>query len=94
VALRFSWDAAKATANLAKHRVSFEEAATVLGDPLSLTIPDPHHSTPVERRFVTLGRSTAGRLIVVVHSGEDDEVRIISGRTATRRERTDYEESV
>lgn len=91
--LRFSWDRTKASANLTKHGISFEEASSVLGDPLSLTIPDPEHSSPGEERFITIGLSTAGRLLVVIHSDQDESVRIISGRVATSHERTDYEEN-
>ncbi|HLY67281.1 MAG TPA: BrnT family toxin [Chloroflexota bacterium] len=91
--LRFSWDEAKASTNLTKHHVAFEEAATVLGDPLSLTIPDPLHSAPDDERLVTIGLSTTGRLLVVVHSDQDESIRIISGRLATRQERADYEEN-
>jgi len=91
VALLFEWDSDKAQQNARGHDVSFEEAATVFGDPLSLTIDDPVHSTE-EDRFVTLGRSVDGRLLVVVHTERGDTVRIISARRATRRERTAYEE--
>lgn len=91
MALIFEWDGRKAKENLRKHRVSFEEAGTVLGDPLSLTIRDPLHSDK-EDRFVTLGLSSRGRLIVVVHTDRRDRVRMISARQATRRERQQYEE--
>jgi len=64
--LHFEWDPRKAAANAAKHGVTFEEASTVFGDPKSLTIPDPAHSA-VEQRFIVLGRSHAGRLLVVPH---------------------------
>ncbi len=89
--VRFSWDSDKARSNLDKHTVSFTEAATVLGDPLSLTIPDPDHSDS-EVRWVTMGMSNLGRLLVVVHTDGNDEVRIISARVATRRETRWYEE--
>jgi uncharacterized DUF497 family protein len=89
--VRFSWDPAKATANLKKHRVSFHEAATVLEDPLSTTFPDESHSTD-EQRFVTIGASMRGRLLVVAHTDRDDTIRIISARQATRRERAFYEQ--
>jgi uncharacterized protein len=88
--LAFEWDADKARSNLQKHGVSFGEAATVFGDPLSLTIPDPLHSSG-EDRFIILGASTAVRLLVVVHTQRDSRIRIISARAATRRERIDYE---
>ena len=88
----FQWDSRKAKSNYAKHGVSFEEASTVFGDSLSLTIADPSHSPPGEERFVTIGSSYLERLVVVVHRDEDEDIRIISARKATRRERKDYEE--
>jgi hypothetical protein len=88
----FDWDAAKAAANLSKHRVSFQEAATVLEDPLSTTFPDEAHSAD-EARFVTIGASSRGGLLVVAHTERDDTIRIISDRRATRRERAFYEQS-
>lgn len=90
MSLRFEWDGGKAGRNIEKHGVSFEEAATVFGDPLSLTIEDPAHSWS-EERFVTVGDSFAHRLLVVAHTDRGDVVRIISAREATRRERKDYE---
>lgn len=89
--LTFEWDATKAESNLAKHAVSFEEAATVFGDPVSITIPDPAHSQ-TEVRFVILGHSHHGRLLVVVHTERGDNIRIISARLASRHERKQYEE--
>ena len=88
----FDWDSRKAKSNQAKHGVSFEESSTVFGDPLSLTIADPAHSGPGEERFVAIGSSYLGRVLVVVHRDEDGNIRIISVRRATRRERKDYEE--
>jgi uncharacterized DUF497 family protein len=88
----FEWDSRKARSNYAKHGVSFEEASTVFGDLLSLTIPDPSHSRPGEERFVTMGTSYLGRLLVVAHRDQQENIRIISARQATRRERKDYEE--
>jgi hypothetical protein len=87
----FDWDPEKAAANLRKHRVSFHEAATVFGDPLSATFPDPDHSIS-ERRYITIGMSGAGTLVVVAHKDKGETVRIISARRATRRERRFYEE--
>jgi uncharacterized DUF497 family protein len=92
MAFRFHWDPQKARANLKKHDVSFEEAATVFGDPLSLTIVDPKHSTQEEDRFLLLGQSASGRLLVVAHTETGDDIRLISARLAARRERRDYEE--
>jgi len=89
--LRFVWDSEKAAANLRKHGVDFHEAATAFGDPLSITIPDPEHSIG-EERWLLLGQSVAGRLLVVAHTEHRDEIRIINARAATRRERQTYEE--
>lgn len=90
--MRFRWDPVKAAANEKKHGVIFDEAATVLRDPLSTTFPDVDHSE-VERRCLTIGVSVEGKLLVVSHTeGDDDELRIISARLATRRERGFYEE--
>ena len=91
MALDFEWDDEKASSNLRKHGVSFEEAATAFGDPLSLTIADPEHSDE-EERFVLLGTSALNRLMVVVHTEAEDNIRIISARLATPRERRNYEE--
>jgi len=94
MALRFSWDPKKAASNVRDHGVSFEEAVTAFGDPLSITIPDPIHSES-EDRFVLVGLSANSRLLVVVHAErDDDEIRIISARLASRRERNQYEEGV
>lgn len=89
--MEFEWDSAKAESNLEKHDVSFDEAATAFGDPLSITISDPDHSDD-EERFVLLGASYTGRLIVVVHTERGERIRIISARLATRNERLKYEE--
>jgi uncharacterized DUF497 family protein len=87
----FEWDDKKAGKNLAKHSVSFVEACSVFGDPLAITIDDPLHSE-YEDRFVTLGHSNKNRLLVVVFAERGDNIRIISARLATRRERKNYEE--
>lgn len=89
--LSFEWDADKAAANLAKHGVAFEEAATAFGDPLALTVDDPDHSAE-EYRFLLLGRSEGDRLLVVSHTERSETLRIISARPATRRELEAYEE--
>ena len=86
----FEWNRAKAAANVRKHGVTFEEATTVFSDPLSLTIEDVPHSRG-EERFVTLGQSVQGRLLVVVHTDRKLRSRLISARRANRRERSDYE---
>ncbi len=77
--------------NLAKHGVTFEEASTVFGDPLSLTIPDRAHSLS-EDRFIIVGNSHQRKLLVVVHTERGDNIPIISARRASRRERKSYEE--
>jgi hypothetical protein len=92
MALNFEWDARKAASNEAKHGVTFMEAATVFSDPLSLTIPDPAHSER-EQRFISLGRSAGGKMLVVVHTERGDNLRLISARRASRRERKCYEEN-
>jgi uncharacterized DUF497 family protein len=89
----FEWDTEKAESNLQKHGVSFEEAATVFFDLLSLTIPDPLHSD-MENRFVTTGLSNQHRQLVVVHSEGEDRIRIISARLATASEREKYESGI
>jgi uncharacterized DUF497 family protein len=92
VSYHFEWDPAKAAANLKKHGVSFEEAVTVFADPLSLNMPDPSHSVD-EQRFLLLGLSGRGRLLVVAFGERGERTRIITARKATRRERHDYEET-
>ena len=91
MALTFEWDPDKAKANLARHGVGFLEAATVLGDPLSLTISDPSHSEG-EQRFVSVGMSDRARLLVVAHTEWGERIRINSARRATRREQRAYEQ--
>jgi hypothetical protein len=88
--VKFEWDPKKAEANLAKHGVSFENASTVFGDPLAGTIPDPLHSAD-EARFITMGHSAAGNLVVVVHTERGERARIINARLATAAERKRYE---
>jgi len=92
LALELEWDPQKAAANLAKHKLSFEEAATVFGDPLGGIVADPRHSIG-ERRFALLGLSQDRRLLAVMFVERGGIIRIISARRATRRERRDYEES-
>lgn len=91
MALTFEWDEEKAESNLNKHRVSFEEARTVFGDPLALTMPDSHHSSD-EERFITVGMSYRHTLLVVVYTERGSSFRLISCRRATRAERQAYEE--
>lgn len=86
----FKGDPAKAPTNVRKHGIDFDEAARVVGDALSTTFPDDAHSS-YEPRFVTIGRSGRGRLVVGVHVEQGDASRIISVRRATRCERQFYE---
>lgn len=87
----FEWSHAKAAINRRKHGVTFEEAATIFGDPLALTFPDPDHSTG-EERWLTFGTSARQRLLVVSHAERHDRLRIISAREATRHEHKIYAE--
>ena len=73
--MRFSWDQKKAASNLSKHGVSFEEASSVFGDPLSDTFPDPDHSLE-EYRFVIIGSSESGKILVVAHTDDGELVRL------------------
>jgi uncharacterized DUF497 family protein len=88
--MEFEWDLRKAERNLAKHGVSFDEARTVFGDALAATVSDSLHSHS-EPRFVTMGRSSQGRVLVVVHTDRADRIRLISARQASSRERKQYE---
>jgi uncharacterized DUF497 family protein len=90
MALTFEWDPRKATSNLSKHGVSFEEATGVFSDPKALTIPDPSHSTS-EQRQITMGRAMNSKILVVVHTERGDNLRIISARRANPREKKIYE---
>lgn len=89
---RFEWHGPKAAANRAKHKVTFEEAATVFGDPLGRIADDPRHSER-EERYVLLGESARRRLLVVMFTERGEAIHLISARTATRRERREYEEA-
>jgi len=88
--MQFEWNPDKAR-SLKKHEVSFNEASTVLNDPLSVTFPDPDHSYG-EERYVIIGLSNADRVLIVPHTDRVDLVRIISAREATRNERRFYED--
>jgi uncharacterized protein len=88
--MTFQWNPNKASSNIEKHGVSFEEAVTVFGDPLATTIADPDHSIG-EFRFLTTGQSASQRLVVVSHTEREREVRLISARLATRQEKRSYE---
>jgi uncharacterized DUF497 family protein len=89
--MEFEWDPNKATLNLNKHGVSFYEAATVFADPLSVTYHDPDHSSS-EERYITVGTSQTGQLLIIAHTDRGDNTRIISARKTTPRERIFYEE--
>lgn len=88
--MEFEWDPNKAAANLRKHGVSFDEAATVLADPLSITVSDPDHSQE-EDRFITVGLSYYRRLLIVVYTERELRIRLISARELTATERIAYE---
>ena len=91
MALRFEWDPEKAKRNLEKHGVSLNEGATVFADALSITYADPDHSAE-EDRYITVGHSMQGRVLIVSHTDRGDALRIISARRTTRQERKQYEE--
>ena len=90
--MEFEWDPQKAEINLRKHDVSFTEAGSVFGDDFAITVPDPDHSID-EERYITVGRSNRGRLLMVAHTDRNDKTRIISARELTSRERKTYEEA-
>lgn len=89
--LQFEWAPEKAEANLKKHGISFAEASTVFDDPLSITVFDPDHADQ-EDRFIIVGTSQSGLLLLVAHTERGDTIRIISARTLTRVERKAYAE--
>jgi len=89
--MEFEWNPEKATENLKKHRVTFQEAATIFGDPLAITFYDPDHSTN-ENRYITFGMSLQKRLVVASHTERRGKTRIISARLMDRKERKIYEE--
>lgn len=91
MSLRIEWDPQKAAANEFKHGVSFSEASTVFADPFSITLPDADHSAR-EERLLLLGRSSAGRLLIVALAERGDAVRLITARTMTPREWRTYEQ--
>jgi uncharacterized DUF497 family protein len=89
--LTFEWDEVKAMTNLKKHKVSFEEGKTVFNDPRLVTIADFDNSE-VEERFINIGLSAKGRILVLIHTERKGRIRIISCRKAAKRERKYYEE--
>jgi uncharacterized protein len=89
--MEFEWNPDKADLNLRKHNISFHEATTVFNDSLSVTFPDPDHSIG-EERYVIIGISELGKLLIVSHTDRENRIRIISSRTANRQEKRFYEE--
>ncbi|ELS00050.1 hypothetical protein GLO73106DRAFT_00039030 [Gloeocapsa sp. PCC 73106] len=89
--MQFEWNNEKAASNLAKHGVSFEEAKTVFDDPLYVDFYDPDHSED-EERYLIVGQSNRGRLLIVSYTERRDSIRLISAREVTRTEREAYEE--
>lgn len=89
--MQFDWDSIKATTNLSKHGVSFSEAKAVFDDPLYVVFYDPDHSDG-EHRYIIIGQSQQGRLLMVSYTERNDIIRIISSREVTRAEREAYEE--
>jgi uncharacterized protein len=90
--MEFAWDRRKAERNLRKHGITFDEAVTVFADPFEIVIYDPGHSV-LEERFVSIGRSVAGRLLVVGYTEHESKIRLIFARRATLPERFDYGEA-
>ena len=90
--LTFEWDEEKDLSNQKKHGVSFEEAKTVFNDPRSITIADEQHSEE-EDRYIDIGTSSRGRLIIVSYTEREPNIRIISCRKATKSERKSYDQA-
>ena len=91
MSLTFEWNENRAISNEKKHGVSFAEATTIFGDPDAITIPDPKHSED-EQRKITIGESYKGRMLIAVHTERGDNIRIISTRPASKKERKQYYE--
>jgi uncharacterized DUF497 family protein len=91
IMIDFGWDPSKAKENLRKHGVSFEEGATIFQDTLGVTIHDPDHSIQ-EDRYITIGSSSTGRVMMVAHTDRYGRTRIINARELTRKERKEYED--
>lgn len=89
--MKFEWDENKAETNLSDHGVSFEEAKIVFDDPLYVDFYDPDHSY-YEHRYIIIGESRQGRLLMVSYTERGDAIRLISSRELTPAERRDYEE--
>ncbi len=90
--MRVSWDPAKAETNFRKHKIRFSDAEAALFDPMALTIQD--ESVQSEQRFVSVGSDTMGRVVVIVYTYRGDDIRLISARRGTRKERKAYEEGI
>ncbi|MEL6938504.1 MAG: BrnT family toxin [Cyanobacteria bacterium J06598_1] len=91
--MKFDWNEEKAKKNLNKHGISFNEAASVFDDPLFLSFADLDHSIE-ERRFIIMGESIKGHLLVVSYTDREDITRLISARPVTRKERKAYESDI
>ena len=91
--MKFEWDENKSINNIQKHKVSFEEAVTVFDYQLSVTFDDPDHST-LEKRELTIGFSIKNRLLIVSSTIRKNQIRLISARLATKKERIKYEEGI
>lgn len=91
--IEFEWDPRKAKKNFKKHKVSFAEAATVLHDPLGITVFDPEHSEE-EERFISMGMAKSSRVLMVAHTDRENRIRIISARKLDRMERKAYEKEI
>lgn len=89
---QFEWDTSKAASNLEKHGVEFDEAQTVFNDPMFITVIDEEHSDD-EERYITIGMSNRGRLLMVAHTDRNERIRLISARRATRGEELFYAEA-
>lgn len=89
----FDWNPKKAKRNILKHDVSFDEASSVFDDPMFITFIDHEHSSIEEERYITIGLSINGRILLVAHTDRNDQIRIISARKATKNEETFYQEA-
>jgi len=87
--MAYQWDNNKAATNLRKHGIDFADAVSVFSDDLAITFPDERFN---EERFITIGLDALGRVLVVIYTWRDQEIRLISARPATRQERRQYQE--
>ncbi len=88
----FDWDREKEKKNISKHDVDFDEASSIFNDPIYITFLDEEHSTN-EERYITIGLSSKGRLLLVAHTDRNNHIRIISARKATKNEERFYQEA-